>query len=92
MSADVALPNVADPAVVTPKVSLGQNNSPFPPCARFSKLTEFSQNTSEPARVWTKQPHLLKLCPSPSSPLDEEWGAGVSCIKPARNANYGARL
>ena len=96
MSDDVALPNVADPAVVTPKVSLGQNNSPFPPCARFSKLTEFSQNTSEPARVWTKQPHLLKLFPPPPPLklpcLDEEWGAGVSSIKPVWNANYGARL
>ena len=50
---------------------------------------EFSQNTSEPARVWTKQSKLLKsrLPPSPAStlflcPQDEEWGAGVSSIKP----------
>ena len=48
---------------------------------------EFSQNTSEPARVWTKQPKLLKSHPPSGSyyvpcPQDEEWGAGVSSIKP----------
>ena len=77
-------------AVVTPRVSLGQNNSPFPPCCCISKVTEFSQNTWEPARVWTKQPHLLKFCLPPSldllhppCPLDDEWGAAVSPIKPS---------
>ena len=72
-------------AVVTPRVSLGQNNSPFPPCCCISKLTEFSQNTSEPARVWTKQPHLLKLCPSPLpwscfAVLSAGWGMGCWCV------------
>lgn len=33
-------------------------------------------------------PSLPSSCLAPS-PLDEEWGAGVSSIKPARNANYG---